>query len=200
VKRGAPNCLVMADMPFMSYQACESDAMRNAGQFMTDGLADAVKLEVDRRDAGLVERLVRAGIPIVAHIGFRPQQMRLRGAIVAGKSAADAASIVADAVALEAAGASVLLLEAAPAEVAERVVEKTTVPLIGCGAGPACHGQIVVLQDILGLTPRQPAFAQPVAPLGESLMHAVSGWAQRVRARTLGEHPYVMNPGESERF
>ncbi len=200
VKRGAPNCLVMADMPFMSYQADPGEAMKNAGRFMTEGMADAVKIEADRSLAPLVDRMSRAGIPVVAHVGFRPQQVRLHGAVIAGKSAAEAREVIADAVALEAAGAAAILLEASPSEVAERLVEKTGVPVIGCGAGPACHGQIVVLQDVLGLSARQPAFAQPVVNLGEALVQAVAKWAGDVRSGRMADHPYAMNPGEAERF
>jgi 3-methyl-2-oxobutanoate hydroxymethyltransferase len=201
VKRGAPNCLVMADMPFMSYQVDDAEAMRNAARFMTEGMADCVKLEVDRSFAPLVEKMTRAGIPVVAHIGFRPQTTKLRGgSSIAGKTASDAAHVVADAVALEAAGATMLLLEASPEEVAAKVVEKTSIPLIGCGAGQACHGQIVVLQDILGLSPRQPAFAPPLCALGDQLIAAAGRWAEMVRTSALGRHPYVMDPGEAERF
>lgn len=201
VKRGGPNCMVMGDMPFMSYQVSESEALRNAARFMTEGTADCVKLELNRSQASLVEKLANAGIPVVAHLGFRPQTTKLYGGgVIAGKTAAEASVIVADAVTLANAGASMLLIEASPEEVAAKIVEKTSIPLIGCGAGPACHGQIVVLQDILGLTPRQPAFATPLCALGDQLMEAAGRWADKVRTSSLGRHPYVMDEGESARF
>lgn len=198
VKRGAPGCLVIGDMPFMSYQVDEATAMRSVGRFMTEGNADAVKLEVDRRDAALVEKLARAGVPVIAHIGSRPQQAKLRGGYGAvGKTAAETQQYVADAAALQEAGAVMLLIEAVPAELSQRIVEKTSIPVIGCGAGPACHGQIVVTQDILGLTDWQPAFAKPIINLGEPLLAAARQWVAMVRDSKLGEHPYKMEKSTS---
>jgi 3-methyl-2-oxobutanoate hydroxymethyltransferase len=201
VKRGAPKTHVMGDMPFMSYQADEAEALRNAGRFLTDGLADSVKLEVDRTFAPLVEKMTRAGIPVVAHIGARPQLCKQRGGYGSvGRTAAEARSMVADAVALQEAGATMLLIEAAPNEVSQRIVEKTTVPVIGCGAGTACHGQIVVLQDLLGLSDWQPGFAQPITQLGEQLVAAAARWKRMVQASELGEHPYRMSEGELDKL
>ena len=197
VKRGAPKTLVMGDMPFMSYQADDAEAVRNAGRFMTEGMADCVKLEVDRQFTDLVERMARAGIPVVAHIGCKPQQVKQRGGYwAAGRTEQEAAQMVADAVALQDAGAAMLLVEATPAEVAARIVEKARVPVIGCGAGSACHGQVVVLQDLLGLTDWQPAFANPLSAMGESLTSAAREWILKVDRSDLGEHPYQMRtPG-----
>ena len=201
VKRGAPSRIVMADMPFMSYQADDAEAIRNAGRFMTEGNADCVKLEMDRSFAPLVEKLARAGIPVVAHIGSRPQQSKMKGGYTsAGRSAESALRILHDAAALEAAGASMLLLEACPAEVAELVVERATVPVIGCGAGTACHGQVVVLNDLLGLTHWQPAFARPLAAVGAEIERAARVWRDRVRDGDLGEHPYTIAPDELARL
>lgn len=197
VKRGAPLAMVMADMPFMSYQADEREALHNAARFMTEGTADVVKLEVDRSFAPLVAKMARAGIAVVAHIGSRPQLTKLRGGYGSvGRTAAEARAVIDDAVALADAGASVLLLEAVPMEVAERVVARTTLPVIGCGAGPACHGQVVVLQDILALTDWQPSFAQPIANLAAPLVSAAQKWVERVRRNDLGIHPYRMTPAE----
>ena len=201
VRRGAPNCFLMGDMPFMSYQADDAEALRNAGRFLTEGMADAVKIEVDRSFTGLVEKMARAGIPVVAHIGARPQLSKRRGGYgSAGRTVAQARQLVADAVALEAAGATMLLIEATPVEVSQRIVEKTSVPVIGCGAGPACHGQIVVTQDLLGLTDWQPGFAQPIAAMGEHLVAMARQWAGMVHASELGEHPYKMSDGEANKL
>ena len=201
VKRGAPSRIVMADMPFMSYQADDAEAIRNAGRFMTEGNADCVKLELDRSFAPLVEKLARAGIPVVAHIGSRPQQAKMKGGYTsAGRSAESALRVLHDAAALEAAGASMLLIEACPAEVAELVVERATVPVIGCGAGTACHGQVVVLNDLLGLTHWQPAFARPLAAVGVEIERAARVWRDRVRDGDLGEHPYTIAPDELARL
>jgi 3-methyl-2-oxobutanoate hydroxymethyltransferase len=197
VRRGAAHAFVMADMPFMSYQADEAEGVRNAGRFMTEGMADAVKLEVDRSFASLVTRMSRAGVPVVAHIGARPQRVKLSGGYAsAGRTTAEARELVADAAALEEAGASMILVEAVPNEVSAAIVAKTNVPVIGCGGGPACHGQIVVLQDLLGLSEWQPAFAQPLAHLGESIAAAAARWVEKVAASDLGEHPYSMVEGE----
>jgi 3-methyl-2-oxobutanoate hydroxymethyltransferase len=201
VKRGAPGRVVMADMPFMSYQADDAEALRNAGRFMTEGNADCVKIEADRTFAPLVEKMTRAGIPVVAHVGSRPQQAKLKGGYVsAGRTAEGALRILHDAAALEAAGACMLLVEACPAEVAQMVVERATVPVIGCGAGTACHGQVVVLQDMLGLTHWQPAFAKPLAQFGAELERAARTWRERVRDGELGEHPYTIAPDELARL
>ena len=200
VKRGGGDRVVMADMPFMSYQASGEDALRNAARFLTEGTADCVKLEVDRHAAPLVERLARTGIPVVAHIGSRPQQAKMKGGNFAvGRTAEEAMSLVHDAAALEAAGASMLLVEACPGEVSRVIVDRATVPVIGCGAGPACHGQVVVLQDLMGLSEWQPAFAKPEAALGEALRVAASSWADRVRAGGATD-AYRMAEGESERL
>jgi 3-methyl-2-oxobutanoate hydroxymethyltransferase len=201
VKRGAPKTFVMGDMPFMSYQADEAEGIRNAGRFITEGRADSVKLEVDGSFAGLVERMARAGIPVVAHLGCRPQHVKRSGGYAAaGRTAAEARRHVADAVRMEKAGASMILIEAVPNEVSQRIVEATGIPVIGCGAGPACHGQIVVLQDLLGLTSWQPAFASPLAEMGEALVDTATRWKDRVRRRDLGEHPYRMLDGEAAEF
>ena len=201
VKRGAPATLVMADMPFMSYQADDAEAIRNAGRFITEGLADLVKIEVDRSFAGLVAKMSRAGIPVVAHIGSRPQHAKLHGGYyAAGKSADSALALLDDARAMVEAGAMLLLIEAVPAEVAEQIVRESSVPVIGCGAGSSCHGQVVILQDLLGMSTWQPAFALPTAQIGGQITAAAKGWMERVASGNLGEHPYVMNDTERAAF
>jgi 3-methyl-2-oxobutanoate hydroxymethyltransferase len=200
VKRGAPSRVVMADMPFMSYQVNADEALRNAARFLTEGTADCVKLEVDRAWAPLVERLSKAGIPVVAHIGSRPQQAKMQGGNFAvGRTAEQAVALLHDAAALEAAGASMLLVEACPGEVTQRIVERATVPVIGCGAGPACHGQVVVLQDIVGLSDWQPNFAKPLATIGDALQKAAMAWRERVHAGRI-DSVYAMSDAERERL
>ncbi|MCA9290848.1 MAG: 3-methyl-2-oxobutanoate hydroxymethyltransferase [Phycisphaerales bacterium] len=201
VKRGAPRTFVMGDMPFMSYQADDSEALRNAGRFLTDGRADAVKLEVDRSFVPLVSKMARAGIPVVAHVGSRPQQVKHDGGYHSvGRTAAEARRLIEDAAMLEDAGAVMLLIEATPDEIAARIVERTRVPVIGCGAGPSCHGQIVVTQDLFGLTSWQPAFARPIAAFGEQIIGTARQWIAKVRERDLGPHPYQMREGELEKL
>ncbi len=197
VKRGAPKAFIMGDMPFMSYHADDADATRNAGRFITEGRADAVKIEVDERFVGLVDKLDRASIPVVAHIGWRPQRTATTGVpVVAGRTADKIKAMVQLAKRLEDAGASMLLIEQSTAEAAQAVVDATSVPVIGCGAGPACHGQVVVLHDWLGLTDWQPSFVKPAAHGGQTLSDMAKRWVQRVEE---GKHlsdggPYKMQP------
>ena len=199
VKRGAPNTLVMADMPFMSYQADEAHAIRNAGRFMTEGLADVVKIEADASFAPLVEKMTRAGIAVCGHVGSLPQRAALKGGYgSAGRTEGELRRIVADAVALERAGAVLLLVEAVPDEVTEAIIEATHVPLIGIGAGSACHGQILVIQDLLGMTDHPPRFAEPVASLGPQVLAAGRAWVDRVRRRQIGGQRYLMRPSRAE--
>lgn len=195
VRRGSDQgggAVVMGDMPFMSYQASPDDALKNAGRFLTEGLADIVKLEVDHTFAPLVDRMVRSGIPVCAHIGSRPQRVAITGYSAAGRTAADAERIIADAKAMQDAGSSMLLVEAVPDAVTARIMEIAKVPVIGIGAGSACHGQVLVLQDLLGLSDKAPAFAQPLASMGATIMQAAEQWVARVASREVGPSPYTM--------
>ncbi len=201
VKRGAPDVVVMGDMPFLSYQTSDEEGVRNAGRYLTEGHADIVKMELDASFAPLVEKLARAGIPVCAHVGLKPQHvLKAGGYVAAGRTAEDAARVVADAVALERAGAVMLLVEAVPDEVTKRIVEETTVPLIGIGAGTACHGQILVVQDLLGMTDHPPRFAEAAAALGPAIRTAGVEWVRRVAAGNIGGQRYSMPEPESERF
>lgn len=201
VKRGAPHCWVIGDMPFMSYQVSDEEGVRNAGRFLVEGTADAVKLEVDLSFVPLVARMARAGIPVIAHMGSKPQHANRHGGYYSdGRTAEDARRLIEEAIAFEEAGASMLLIEAVPEVVASRVIESVSIPVIGCGAGGACHGQIVVTQDLIGMTEWQPPFAQPIAPLGEHLHSVARQWIDRVARRAHGEHPYRMRSGESEQL
>lgn len=193
VRRGAPNALIIADMPFGSYQCGVDEAMRHAVSFIKDAGADLVKLEVDETQAHLVERMSHAGVPVVAHLGSRPQQVRATGGYkAAGRSPREAALIVDTAELMIARGAAALLLEAVPDEVSQQVVRVAKdpesgepVPVIGCGAGPACHGHVVVLHDLLKLSDWQPPFAPPVIDLGSQVQTAAAAW---VRAVERGEY------------
>jgi 3-methyl-2-oxobutanoate hydroxymethyltransferase len=198
VKRGAPDVVVMADMPFMSYHASPDDAIANAGRFLVEGRADIVKLEADASFAPLVERMTRAGIPVCAHVGSRPQRAALTsGYGSAGRTSDEAARIIDDAAALEQAGAVMLLAEAVPDEVTAAIMQRTSAPLIGIGAGPACHGQVLVIHDLLGMSDSPPRFAEPVASLGPAITAAAAEWTSRVARRAVGGARYTMKPGES---
>ncbi len=199
VKRGAPNTLVMADMPFMSYHAGGDAAMVNAGRFISEGCADVIKIEADASFAPLVRRMTTAGIPVCAHVGYRPQTMGVSGGHrIEGRTEAGLQRVLDDALALEDAGAVLLLVEAVPNEVSERLVERAGVPVIGIGAGPACHGQILVLQDLLGMTDARPAFAPAVAKLGPAIRDAASEWVTRVAQRGVTEHRYEMKTNPTQ--
>jgi 3-methyl-2-oxobutanoate hydroxymethyltransferase len=198
VRRGAEYAHVMADMPFMSYQADDGEALRNAGRLLSEGRADSVKLEVDAGFAPLVEKMARAGIPVCAHIGTKPQMWAMTGGPrISGRESAEADRIVEDAVALERAGAVMLLIEATPPAVAERVIGATSVPVIGIGAGTACHGQILVVNDLVGLSDRVPRFVEPVSDLGPRLEQAGREWVRRVARREIGGEEYGASPGQS---
>ncbi|MCC6284544.1 MAG: 3-methyl-2-oxobutanoate hydroxymethyltransferase [Phycisphaerales bacterium] len=201
VRRGAPHALVMGDMPFLTYHASTGAALRNAGRFLTEGRADCVKIEADASFAPLVKSMTRAGIPVCAHVGSRPQLAGLRGGYgSAGRTADEAASIVGDALALERAGASLLLVEAVPPVVAAEILAQTRVPLIGIGAGPACDGQVLVLQDLVGMSDTPPRFAEPTGSLGAGLVDAARSWIDRVERRDIGGREYVLPPDEDRAF
>jgi 3-methyl-2-oxobutanoate hydroxymethyltransferase len=201
VKRGAPNTVVMADMPFMSYQADDAEAIRNAGRFMTEGLADIVKIECEASFAPLVAKLTRAGVPICAHVGCKPQSAALTGGYASsGKTASEAHQIIEDAIALEKAGAVLLLVEAVPEVVAAQIVSATSIPVIGIGAGHDVHGQILVLQDLLGMTLWQPGFATPVKSLGKEIQSAAQQWMQSVADRNVTDHRFAMKPNEADKI
>jgi 3-methyl-2-oxobutanoate hydroxymethyltransferase len=177
----------MADMPFLSYSADDAEGVRNAGRFVRDGMADIVKVEADASMAGLIAKMTRAGVPVCAHVGSKPQQSALTGGYVgAGRTAKDAQRVVDDAVALERAGAAMLLVEAVPEEVTKRVLEATTVPVIGIGAGHACHGQVLVLQDLLGMTDSPPPFAVQMGDIGPRVREAGRAWVEFVAGRGKG--------------
>lgn len=188
VRRGAPQVLLMADMPFGSYQAGDDAAIVNATRFLKEGMADLVKLEVDQSFAPLVERMAHGGIPVVAHIGSRPQTVRAMGGYrAAGRTAHEADALADTAEQMVQCGAAALLVEAVPDEVGRRIVEravhpstKQPVPVIGCGAGPACHGHVVVLQDLVKLSDWQPPFVESTGEVGTVLRDAAAAWVRRV--------------------
>ncbi|MDF1562753.1 MAG: 3-methyl-2-oxobutanoate hydroxymethyltransferase [Deltaproteobacteria bacterium] len=154
VSRGAKRAQIIGDMPFMSYQAGEDEAVKNAGRLIAEGGAQAVKLEGGRDFTGVVSKIVRAGIPVMGHIGLTPQSVhKLGGYRIQGKSASAHQALLDDARALEDAGIYSLVLEGVAAEVAEAVTAAVSVPTIGIGAGAGCDGQVLVIYDLLGLNP-----------------------------------------------
>ena len=183
VSRASRRVLVIADMPFMSYQADYAEGMHNAGRLVSEGGAQAVKLEGATDDTLiLVEGLNAAGIPVMGHVGLTPQSVNVLGGYkTQGKDAAAAARLMADAVALEDAGAFAIVLECVPAEVAQRISALLEIPTIGIGAGVGCDGQVQVFHDILGIGEFLPRHARRFAEIGEQIEHAVSEYATAVR-------------------
>jgi 3-methyl-2-oxobutanoate hydroxymethyltransferase len=152
VKRGAPDVFIVADLPFLSYQVSVEDAVRNAGRIMKETGVNAVKLEGGADFADTIRALVRASIPVMGHLGLTPQSVHtLGGYRVQGKTPEDAKRIIDDAKAVEDAGAFALVLEMVPEELAKRITESLSIPTIGIGAGRHCSGQVLVLQDALGM-------------------------------------------------
>lgn len=193
VKRGAPGTVVMGDMPFMTYQASADAAIENAGRFLVEGKADIIKLEADASFAPLVRRMASAGIPVCAHVGSKPQHVALTSGYKAqGRTRDDADRILNDARALEEAGAAMLLVEAVPSAVADELVAGAGVPVIGIGAGTSCHGQVVVLHDVMGLLEKTPGLADPVANLGPVIREAAMQWVRRVAERDFGGKTFTM--------
>ena len=182
VARGAPDLLVVADMPFLTFNVSADDALRNAGRLLQEGGAHAVKLEGGVPVAGTVRRLTEAGIPVMGHLGLTPQSVnQLGGYRVQGRTLEQAQRLLDDAVALEEAGAFSIVLEAVPAELATIVTHRLKIPTIGIGAGPDCDGQIQVLHDILGFGARRPKHAKRYADLNETIGTALAAYAQDVR-------------------
>lgn len=201
IKRGAPRTLIMADMPFMSYHTSVETAMTNAARFMKQGNADVIKLESDETFAPLVAHMTRAGIPICAHIGCKPQTSSVTGGpMAAGRTADQLTQVVRDAKALEDAGAVLILIEAVPNEVTQAVMKAVSIPVIGIGAGTDCDGQILVVNDLLGLTDHPPRFAEAVDTFGPRLKAAGQQWVTRVRNSTIGGQAYTMRAGEQEKL
>jgi 3-methyl-2-oxobutanoate hydroxymethyltransferase len=186
VVRGTRRALIVADLPFMTYQPSIEMALRSAAVLMQGGGAGAVKLEGGQPVVETVRRIVDAGIPVMGHLGLTPQSVhRLGGYRVQGRSAAAAQRLLDDALALQQAGAFAVVLELIPGWLAARVTEQLHVPTIGIGAGPACSGQVQVLADLLGLDPEfTPRHAQRYAELGEAMRSAIATYAQDVRTGT----------------
>lgn len=183
VSRGAKRALIVADMPFLSYQITVPEALRNAGRLVQTGGANAVKIEGGQAVIETTQRLVEIGIPVMGHLGLTPQSVnRLGGFRRQAKSEEDAARLIEDAQALEQAGVFAIVLESIPAELARTVTAQLSIPTIGIGAGPHCDGQVLVSYDVLGLTEYSaPSFAKRYARLGEAISEAARTYAQEVR-------------------
>lgn len=204
VRRGAPSVFLVGDMPYLSFHVNTEEAIRNAGRFMAEAGCDCVKIEGDHRIADTVRALTAATIPVMVHLGLRPQAVHQFGGYRAqGRDAASAQRLIDDARRMEDAGACALLLEAVPPEPAKIITESTELPVIGCGAGPHCDGQVVVLHDMLGLTAGPlPRFVKRYGEIRNRMTEAVRSYLTEVVERRYpsAEHCYQMEPGEAEKL
>jgi 3-methyl-2-oxobutanoate hydroxymethyltransferase len=195
VMRGSRRALVVVDMPFGSYEASREQAFASAARVMKETGCGAIKLEGGRRMADTIAFLVERGVPVMAHVGLTPQAINVLGGFRAqGREEVDWAPIEEDARAIAAAGAFSVVIEAVAEPLAARITTEVAIPTIGIGASPACDGQILVLEDMLGLSPRAPKFVKRYAELGPSIGEAIERYAADVRARTFPgpEHVYGM--------
>jgi len=182
--RGVRRAHLVGDMAFMSYQASVDDGMRAAGRLVKEGRAEAVKLEGGVEVAPLVEKLTRAGIPVMGHVGLTPQSVhRFGGFKVQGRTEEQRAQILADAQALIDAGAYAMVVEGVPQSLAAEITRSVPIPTIGIGAGPDCDGQVMVMHDLLGLEPAwKPRFVRRYAEMGKAVAEAFAAYAADVRA------------------
>jgi len=204
VRRGAPNVYLVGDMPFLSYQTGTEKAILNAGRFLSEAGCDAVKLEVDYRYCDLVAALAKAGIPVMAHLGYRPQTAQQSDKIVHSRSETQAQQLVHDVFDMIEAGACAILLECVTDVVAKVIAEHTEMPVIGCGSGPYCDGQVLVLHDILGLAAggaKIPKFAQVFADIGEKIKDAARDYIRQVQQKHYPDeqHSYHMDQQEQQK-
>lgn len=204
VARAVANALLVCDMPFMSFQCGVEDTLHNAGRLLKEGGAEAVKLEGGAEFAPEIRALVRASIPVVGHIGLTPQSVNaLGGYRVQGRDLDTARKIIADAQAVQEAGAFAIVLECVPAPLAAKITSLLEIPTIGIGAGPDCDGQVLVWQDMLGLTQRQaPKFVRRFADLGAEMEKAFSSYVEAVANGSFPaeEHCYAMDENLLERL
>jgi len=204
VRRGAPNTFVMGDMPFMSYQRSDEDAVANAGRFLKEARVDAIKLEGGKRVISRIKAILDAGIVVCGHIGLTPQSSgQLGGHKAQGQTVESAQLVIEDALAIEEAGAQLLLLEAVPPEVAGFITKKLSIPVLGIGAGIECDGQLLIVSDLIGqFQAFTPKFVKKYANIAELITGAVKEYIKDVKERSFpeDEHCYHMLKGEEEKF
>jgi 3-methyl-2-oxobutanoate hydroxymethyltransferase len=203
VRRGAPRALLVADMPFGSYQGSTSQGVKNVTRMLQLSGCDCVKLEAGPSQARLVQKLADAGVAVMVHLGLRPQAVGLLGGYKTQGRTAGAASCIVDLASnLVYRGAAAVLLEAVPPEVAAAVVDAVEVPVIGCGAGPACHGYVFVTQDALGLSPHRPRFVPELGDVATPMLEAFKKYVALVSSGKYpaAEHAYGMPESEKASF
>lgn len=204
VRRGAPNTFVIGDMPFLSYQVGVEDAVRNAGRFFKEAAVDAIKLEGGRRVCAQIRAIADGGMLVMGHIGLTPQSSGQQGGFKAqGRTAAAALEVIADARAIEAAGAFALLVEAVPPEVCKIIRDELTVPVYSIGAGLDADGQLMISSDVLGVFQAfTPKFVKRYADLAGEIRRALEAYVADVRDARFPEeaHTYAMVDGELDRL
>jgi len=204
VRRGAPNTFVIGDMPFMSYQKSDEDAVVNAGRFLKEAKMDAIKLEGGKRVISRIMAILDAGIVVCGHIGLTPQSSgQLGGHKAQGRTAESAQLVIEDALAIEETGAQLLLLEAVPPEVAEFITKKLAIPVLSIGAGLECDGQLLIVSDMIGqFQAFTPKFVKKYANIAEVSVGAMKKYVKDVKTRSFpaDEHCYHMLKGEEEKF
>jgi len=184
VRKGTHNAFLIGDMPFMSYQAEDDDAVRNAGRFVKEAGCDAVKIEGGCEMTSRIKAIIDAGIPVLGHIGLTPQSAtKLGGFKVQGKDSESASRLENDALCLEKAGCFALVLECVPKELARRITEKLRIPTIGIGAGPCCDGQVLVTYDVVGYFDKfVPKFVKKYADISKDILEAVKSFKQETES------------------
>ncbi len=204
VRRGAPNTFVIGDMPFMSYQLSDEDAVANAGRFLKEAGVDAIKLEGGVRIVSRIKAILDAGIVVCGHIGLTPQSSgQLGGHKAQGRTVESARLVIEDALAIEKAGAQLLLIEAVPPEVADFITRKLSIPVYSIGAGPFCDGQLLIVSDLIGqFQAFTPKFVKKYANVAEVVTNAMKEYVKEVRANTFptDDHCYHMLKGEGEKL
>ena len=204
VRRGAPNTFILGDMPFMSYQASDAEAVRNAGRFIKEAGVDGIKLEGGVRVISRIKAILDAGIVVCGHIGLTPQSSgQLGGHKAQGRTVESAKLLIEDALAIEDAGAQLLLLEAVPPEVAGFIAKKLSIPVLSIGAGPYCDGQLLIVSDLIGqFQAFTPKFVKKYANVAQVVTDALTAYIEDVKAGTFpaDEHCYHMIKGEKGKF
>lgn len=200
VRRGSPNSFLVGDMPYMSYQISKEEAIRNAGRLMAEAKCDCVKLEGGANMAETVRALVKATIPVFGHLGLTPQSIaQLGGFKSQGRDSASALKIIEDARILEEAGISLLLLEAVPPQVAKIITERANIPVISIGAGPYCHGQLLIVHDMLGFFDAfTPKFVKKYANLNDVILNALEEYKADVVSGQFPSEEYCYGMKDSE--
>jgi len=199
VARGALNTFIVTDLPFMTYHGSMDETMRQVRRVMQEGHAHAVKLEGGAEIAPTVQSIVHAGVPVLGHIGLTPQSVnQIGGYRIQGKDEADASRLMADAKALEQAGAFAIVLELVTEEVAEAISKELTIPTIGIGAGRGCDGQVLVFHDVLKYTPeyREKKFVKTYADIGEQIRQGISAYVNDVKTRAFPGEQHVFAADE----